>query len=102
MYKKYVHPRYNWENRLFKVINDEFLQDTHGEIVTVSSILTDVKEDKDKIEDGTFTPSSSYTEGFVEATKEEFTNKVYDHIASKKSSIASDQVTIERLYGLLV
>lgn len=102
MYKKYVHPRYNWEDRLFKSINDEMLQDTHGKIVSVSSVLADVKEDKDKIEDGTFTPVSSYVEGFVDATKEEFVSKVYDHIASKKSSIASDQVELERLYGLLV
>lgn len=102
MYKKYVHPRYNCENKVFKVINDELLQDTRGEIVTVSSVLTDVKEDKDKIEYGTFTPISSYTEGFVDATKEEFVSKVYDHIANKKSSIASDEVELERLYGLLV
>ena len=101
MYKKYVHPKYNWEDRFFKVINDELLQDTHGEIVSVSSILTDVKEDKDKIEDGTFTPNSSYVDGFVDATKEEFVNKVYDHIANKKSSIASDQLEVERLYNLL-
>lgn len=102
MYKKYIHPRYSWENRLFKVINDELLQDTHGEIVTISSVLIDVTEDQDKIKNGEITPNSSFVHGFVDATKEEFTDKVYDHIASKKASIASDQVTIERLYGLLV
>lgn len=102
MYKKYVHPKYSWENKLFKVINDELLQDTHGEIVSVSSVLTTVNEDKDKIEEGTFMPISSYEEGFVDSTKEEFVSKVYDHIANKKSSIASDQVELERLYGLLV
>lgn len=101
MYKKYVHPKYSWEDRFFKVINDELLQDTHGEIVSVSSVLTDVKEDKDKIKEGTFTPISSYKEGFVDSTKEEFVNKVYDHIANKKSSIASDQLEVERLYNLL-
>lgn len=102
MYKKYVHPRYNWENRLFKVINDELLQDTYGEIVTISSVLTDVTEDQDKIKNGEITPNSSFVNGFVDATKEEFVSKVYDHIANKKSSIASDQVELERLYGLLV
>lgn len=102
MYKKYVHPKYSWENKLFKVINDELLQDTHGEILSVSSVLTTVKEDKDKIREGTFIPISSYEEGFVDSTKEEFVSKVYDHIANKKSSIASDQVELERLYGLLV
>lgn len=101
MYKKYVHPRYNWENRFFKVINDELLQDTHGEIVSVSSVLTDIKEDEDKIKDGTLIPNSSYVEGFVDSTKEEFVSKVYDHISNKKSSIASDQVELERLYDLL-
>lgn len=102
MYKKYVHPRYNWENKVFKVINDELLQDTHGDIVSVSSILATVEEDKLKIKEGTVVSNSSYNGGFVEATKEEFVSKVYDHIANKKSSIASDQVELERLYGLLV
>lgn len=102
MYKKYVHPRYNWENRVFKVINDELLQDTSGDIVTVSSVLDTVAEDKDKIQNGETTPNSSYVYGFVDATKEEFVEKVYNKIASKKSSISSDQVDIERLYDLLV
>lgn len=102
MYKKYVNPRYNWENKVFKVINDELLQDANGEIVNVSSIMSTVEEDKLNIKVGSIKPISSYTDGFVDATKDEFVAKVYDRIASKKSSIASDQVELERLYGLLV
>lgn len=101
MYKKYVSPRYTWDNRFFKVINDEMLQDTDGELISVSSVLDTVKEDQDKIQNGEFKPNSSFVYGFVDATKEEFVSKVYDRITNTKSNIASQEVTLERLYNLL-
>ena len=101
MYKKYVSPRYTWDNRFFKVINDELLQDTDGEIVSVSSVLNNVAKDQDNIKNEEITPNSSVVYGFVDSTKEEFISKVYDRIAAKKSIIASETVEIERLYNLL-
>ena len=94
MYKKYVNPRYNWENKVFRVLNDKLLQDANGEIVNFSSIMCTVEEDKLNIKAGSIKPISSYTDGFVDATKDEFVAKVYDRIASKKASIASDQFDI--------
>lgn len=99
MYKKYVHPVYNWQNKYYIQIDDNTLVDSTGEYHSLDDINSKIAEDVELVKEGNFeTVSDSY--GLIESNKVEFESKVYDALKDLKVSITSSELNIKKIQTL--
>lgn len=99
MYKKYVHPSYNWHNKYYIQIDDNTLVDSTGEYHSLDDINSEVAKDIELVKEGKFeTVVDSY--GLLESSKVEFESKVYDTLKDLKVSITSSELNIKKIQTL--
>lgn len=99
MYKKYVHPVYNWYNEQYKQLDDDRFISSKGEIVTMENIAQSSKEDQVKVETGDYeTKLNEY--GFLDSTEQEFTIAVYDNLEDLHKKIVSTNIEIAKIKQL--
>lgn len=99
MYKKYVHPSYNWQNKYYIQIDDNTLVDSTGEYHSLDDINSAVAKDIELVKKGDFeTVAESY--GLLESNKVEFESKVYDTLKDLKVSITSSELNIKKIQTL--
>ena len=100
MYKKYVHPVYNWYNEQYKQLDDDIFISSKGEIVTMEKIAQSSKEDQLKVEAGDYeTKLTEY--GFLDSTEQEFTIAVYDKLEDLRKTIVSTNTEIAKIKQLI-
>lgn len=96
MYKKYVHPSYNWHNKYYIQIDDNILVDSTGEYHSLDEINSEVSKDIELVKEGKFeTVADSY--GLLESNKVEFEYKVYDTLKDLQASITSAELNIKKI-----
>lgn len=99
MYKKYVHPSYNWHNKYYIQIDDNTLVDSTGEYHSLDGINSEVAKDIELVKEGNFeTVVDSY--GLLESNKVEFESKVYDTLKDLRVSITSAELNIKKIQSL--
>lgn len=99
MYKKYVHPSYNWHNQYYIQIDENTLVDSSGEYHSLEKISSKVAKDLESVKNGQFeTVVDTY--GFLESSKIEFESKVYDTLKDLKVSITTSEMTIKKIQSL--
>lgn len=99
MYKKYIHPSYNWQNKYYIQIDDNTLVDSTGEYHSLDDINSEVAKDTELVKEGKFeTVADSY--GLLESNKVEFESKVYDTLKDLKVSITSSELNIKKIQTL--
>lgn len=98
MYKKYIHPKYNWYNKTYKQLDENCLISHTGEITTLDYLKLTVKKDEES-----FDPSER-TEpkyGIVEINELEYMDNVFEHIKDLKKNIADAEVELKKYCSLL-
>lgn len=99
MYKKYVHPSYNWHNQYYLQIDENTLVDSNGEYHSLENIHSKVDRDLESVKNGQFeTVVDTY--GLLDSSKIEFESKVYDALKDMKVSITTSEMTIKKLQSL--
>ena len=99
MYKKYVHPSYNWHNKYYIQIDDNTLVDSTGEYHSLDDINSEVAKDIELVNEGKFeTVADIY--GLLESNKVEFESNVYDTIKDLKVSIISSELNIKKIQAI--
>lgn len=102
MYKKYVHPCYDWYDKYYKQLDDNNFVSSQGDIVTMEQIAELVKHDQEKIDSGEYTDTlTDY--GLLDSSEGEFVIKVYDQFESILKDIVSkkkDVLQLKRLTGV--
>lgn len=99
MYKKYVHPSYNWHNQYYLQIDENTLVDSNGEYHSLKSINSKVDKDLESVNNGQF-ETVVETYGLLDSNKIEFESKVYDTLKDLKVSITTSEMTIKKLQSL--
>ena len=99
MYKKYVHPSYNWHNKYYVQIDDNTLVDSAGEYHSLDKVNSKVAKDIENVKEGQFeTVADNY--GLLESNKTEFESKVYETLKDLKVSITSAEMNIKKIQAL--
>lgn len=99
MYKKYVHPSYNWHNRYYIQIDENTLVDSSGEYHSLEKINSKVAKDLESVKNGQFeTVVDTY--GLLDSNKIEFESKVYDTLKELKVSITTSEMNIKKIQSL--
>lgn len=99
MYKKYVHPVYDWYNEQYKQLDENKWISSEGKVITTEKIAESVKNDQERIDSGEYeTKLIDY--GFLDSTEQEFTISVYDKLKDLNKTIVSTNVEIAKLKQL--
>lgn len=99
MYKKYVHPVYNWYNEEYKQLDENTWISSKGEIITTEKIEEEVKRDQENIDAGDYqTKLTDY--GFLDSTEKEFVLKVYEQLEGILREILSKKTEILKIKQL--
>lgn len=99
MYKKYIHPVYNWYNEEYKQLDENKWISSKGEIITSDKISEEVKNDQEKIDAGDYnTKLTDY--GFLDSTEQEFVLKVYEQLEGILKEILSKKTEILKIKQL--
>lgn len=99
MYKKYIHPVYDWYNEQYKQVDDNKYISSKGELVTMEKIAESIKNDQDKIDSGEY--NTKLTEyGLLDSTEQEFTIAVYDKFKDLHKTIVSTNIEIAKIKQL--
>lgn len=99
MYKKYLHPCYDWYNEQYKQLDENRFISSKGEIVTMEKIAKSTKEDQLKVESGDYT--TKLTEyGFLDSTEQEFVISVYGKLEELHKNIVSTNIEIAKIKQL--
>lgn len=99
MYKKYVHPSYNWHNKYYIQIDENTLVDSYGEYHSLEELNSKVDKDLESVKNGQF-ESFVDTYGLIDSNKIEFESKVYDTLKDLKVSITNSEMTIKKIQSL--
>lgn len=96
MYKKYVHPVYNWYNEEYKQLDENTFVSSKGKIVTSESIAKETKHDHEKVESGEY--KKDLTEyGLLDSTEVKFTSKVIENLEELHKTIIGNKIDIARI-----
>ena len=99
MYKKYIHPIYNWYDEEYKQLYENKWISSKGEIITAEEIAENVKHDQEKIDAGDYnTELTDY--GFLDSTEQEFVLKVYEYLEVILKEILSKKTEILKIKQL--
>lgn len=99
MYKKYIHPVYNWYNEEYKQLDENVWISSKGEIITTEKIAEEVKNDQEKIDSGDYqTKLTDY--GFLDSTEQEFVLKVYEQLEGILREILGKKTEILKIKQL--
>lgn len=99
MYKKYVHPNYNWHNRYYIQIDENTLVDSSGEYHSLENINSKVAKDIEMVKSGQFETVVD-THGLLDSNKIEFESKVYDTLRDLKVSITNSEMNLKKIQSL--
>lgn len=99
MYKKYVHPSYNWNNKYYIQIDENTFVDSSGEYHSLEELNSKVSTDLESIKNGQFEPVND-TYGLLDSNKIEFESKVYEILKDLKVSITTSEMTIKKIQSL--
>lgn len=99
MYKKYVHPSYNWHNQYYIQIDENTLVDSSGEYHSLEKINSKVAKDLESVKNGQ-SETVIDTYGLLDSNKIEFESKVYDTLKDLKVSITNSEMTIKKIQSL--
>ena len=99
MYKKYVHPSYNWKNQYYIQIDENTLVDSIGEYHSLEKINSEVSKDLESVKNGQFETFVD-TYGLLDSNKIEFESKVYDTLKELKVSITNYEMNIKKIQSL--
>lgn len=96
MYKKYIHPVYDWHNEEYKQLDENIWISSKGKIITADKIAESIKNDQDKIDSGEYiTKLTEY--GLLDSTEQEFTISVYNKFEDLRKTIVSADIEIAKL-----
>lgn len=99
MYKKYIHPVYNWYNEEYKQLDENVWISSKGEIITTEKIAEEVKNDQEKIDSGDYqTKLTDY--GFLDSTEQKFVLKVYEQLEGILREILGKKTEILKIKQL--
>ena len=99
MYKKYVHPCYDFYNEQYKQVDDKTLVSSKGTIVSIKEIEESVKHDEEKLKSGEYETKLPAV-GFLDSTEQEFISKVYERFEELHKNIVSTNIEIAKLRQL--
>lgn len=96
MYKKYIHPVYDFYNEEYKQLDENRWISSKGKIITAEEIAEEVKHDQEKIDSGEYiTKLTEY--GLLDSTEQEFIIAVYDKFEDLSKTIVSTNIEIAKL-----
>ena len=96
MYKKYIHPVYDFYNEEYKQLDENIWISSKGKIITAEEIAEEVKHDQEKIDSGEYiTKLTEY--GLLDSTEQEFIIAVYDKFEDLRKTIVSTNIEIAKL-----
>lgn len=96
MYKKYIHPVYDFYNEEYKQLDENRWISSKGKIITSEEIAEEVKHDQEKIDSGEYiTKLTEY--GLLDSTEQEFIIAVYDKFEDLRKTIVSTNIEIAKL-----
>lgn len=96
MYKKYIHPVYDFYNEEYKQLDENRWISSKGKIITTEEIAEEVKHYQENIDSGKY--STKLTEyGLLDSTEQEFIIAVYDKFEDLRKTIVSTNIEIAKL-----
>ena len=99
MYKKYVHPVYDWYNEEYKQLDENKWISSKGEIIAAEKTAEEVKNDQEKIDAGDYyNILTDY--GFLDSTEQDFVLKVYEQLEGILKEILSNKTAILKIKQL--
>lgn len=99
MYKKYVHPCYNWNDLVLLQLDGKTFVDTKGKIYSMRELSDKLSEDKKKVESGDYEFTRNIY-GIVDITEAEFKESVYEVLSTKKQEIISRDIDIKKIQSI--
>ena len=97
-YKRFVHPEYNWYDKTLKVINEDLLITSDGEIKTADSLKSLIPKE---YADGTKSTDDPFgilpDDGSLAL---EFMNEIYNNIAESEANISRTKAHIMNLKNI--
>lgn len=99
MYKKYVHPCYDWHNLYLKELGNKTFVTDAGVIYSVGAINSKIIEDKNAVTSGDIEPKADQY-GLLEINEAEFNSKVIETISDLKKKIVDCECSIEGIKSL--
>ena len=97
MFKKYVHPCYDWSNKVYKQLNDEQFVSENGELITLDKLNEKVSKDAESVSRGDYNPKDGLLYGLLDCDKYEFDIKAKESIAELNKQIIDITNTIEKI-----
>ena len=97
MFKKYVHPCYDWSNQVYKQLNDEKFISAIGELITLDKLNEKVSKDAESVTKGDYKPKDGILYGLLDCDKYEFDIKAKESIAELNKQIIDITNTIEKI-----
>lgn len=97
MFKKYVHPCYEWNNQLYKQLNDKQYVSANGELITLDKLNEKVSKDAESVAKGDYKPKDGLTYGLLDCDRYEFDIKAKESIAELNKQIVDINNTIEKI-----
>lgn len=99
MYKKYIHPCYNWYDLVLKKVDDKTFVSSTGEIYPLGEINSKISEDKKKVQSGEC--EVTYKDyGLSEISELEFISAVFKSITKIKEEIVSHETNLKKIQDL--
>lgn len=97
MFKKYVHPCYEWNNQVYKQLNYEQYVSSNGELITLDELNEKVNKDAESVAKGDYKPKDDLLYGLLYCDKYEFDIKAKECIAELNKQIIDVTNTIEKI-----
>lgn len=99
MYKKYVHPCYDWHNLYLKELDNKTFVTDAGVIYSAGDINSKIVDDKNSVTSGDIEPKSPQY-GLLEINEAEFKAQVIKTISELKKNIVDAECSIEGIKSL--
>lgn len=97
MFKKYVHPCYEWNSQVYKQLNDKQYVSVNGELITLDKLNEKVSKDSESVTKGDYKPKDGLLYGLLDCDKYEFDIKAKESIAELNKQIIDITNTIEKI-----
>lgn len=97
MFKKYVHPCYEWNNQVYKQLNDKQYVSANGELTTLDELKEKISKDAESVSKGDYKTKDGLLYGLLDCDKYEFDIKAKESIAELNKQIIDITNTIEKI-----